>query len=154
MQGHQEVITHLNAVLKEQLTAINQYFLHARMYEDWGLEALNEQDYKASIRVMKHADKVIKRVLFLGGLPNLQDLGKLMVGENTVEMLANDLQTEGRQHSAMVAAIAVAEAQGDYVSRDLLEDLLEDSEAFIDDLETQQSLHAKLGEQNYLQSKI
>ncbi|MFB2684473.1 bacterioferritin [Shewanella mangrovisoli] len=154
MKGHPKVMGQLNRVLTCELTAINQYFLHARMFKHWGLEKLNHVEYKKSIQDMKHADKLIERVLFLEGLPNLQQLEKLRIGEHTQEMLDCDLAMVQEQLTLLRDAISLCEAEQDYVSRDLLEDILEDEEEHLDWLESQQELISLTGIQNYLQSQI
>lgn len=154
MQGSEKIIGHLNTALKNELTAINQYFLHSRMYKDWGLHKLAEKEHEESVDEMKHADELIQRILFLEGLPNLQDLGKLLIGENPQEALDCDLKLERAAVPDLKAAIAEAEAENDYVSRELFESILESEEEHIDWLETQLGLIEKVGLENYLQSQI
>jgi bacterioferritin len=152
MQGDRDIIKLLNAVLTNELTAVNQYFLHARMLQNWGLNRLGKVVYDESIEEMKHADKLIKRVLFLEGLPNLQDLHKLAIGETAVETLTADLALETRSREVLVQGVAQCEAAKDYVSRELLVEILSDTEEHIDYLETQLVLVKAMGEPNYLQS--
>ncbi len=154
MQGDKQVIEHLNKVLLNELTAINQYFLHARMLKNWGYAELAEHEYKESIEEMHHADRLIERILFLDGLPNLQRLGKLHIGENVPEILQGDLDLELAGAQDLRAAIGHGESVADYVSRDLFRDILHDEEGHIDYLETQQRLIGEIGLERYLQSKM
>jgi len=154
MKGDKQVIQFLNKVLRQELTAINQYFLHARMYKNWGLRQLDEHEYHESIDEMKHADRLIERILFLEGLPNLQDLGTLRIGENTREILEADLALELEALPVLREAIAHCESVRDYVSRELFEDILESEEEHVDWIETQLELIGKVGIENYLQSKM
>jgi len=154
MQGDRKVIEYLNAALKNELTAINQYFLHSRMFRNWGFHALAEHEYEESIDEMKHADRLIERILFLEGLPNLQQLGKLYVGEQPREALECDLRLEHEGAPLLREAIAHCEQVSDYVSRELFEDILGNEEEHIDWLETQLALIERIGLQPYLQTKI
>jgi bacterioferritin len=154
MQGDAKVLEYLNAQLKHELTAINQYFLHYRMLEHWGFRRMAKHEHDESIEEMKHADRLMNRILMLDGVPNLQDLGKLLVGENPVEILDCDLRLERASQAHLKEAIAHCESVRDYVSRELLDDILEDTEEHIDHLETQVELVGKVGEQNWLQSQM
>ena len=152
MQGNNDVIKHLNGILKNELTAINQYFLHAKMFDDWGLTKLAEYEKHESIDEMKHADRLIERILFLDGLPNLQDLGRLYIGENVEDVIACDLRLELEAMPPLREAIAFCETESDYVTRQLFRDILEGEEEHVDWLETQQNLIEKTGIENYTQS--
>lgn len=154
MKGDQKVIDYLNKALKLELTTVNQYFLHARMLKDWGFERLAKIEYDESIDEMKHADELIERILFLEGLPNVQDLDKVYIGESVKEILECDLRAEQRAHPVYVEAIAYFESVKDYVSREILVEIFESEEEHIDHLETQLGLIDKVGEKNYMQSQM
>ena len=154
MKGDPQVIAHLQAQLKNELTAINQYFVHYRMYKHWGLDKIAKKEYEESIGEMKHADRLMDRIFMLDGLPNLQDLGKLMIGENLIECMNCDLKLEYGAQATIKDGIAYCETARDYVSRDLLQKILDDTEEHIDFLETQLDVAGKVGEQNYLQSMM
>lgn len=154
MKGDAKVIEYLNKALRNELTAISQYFLHSRMYKDMGLKELADHEYEESVDEMKHADELVERVLFLEGLPNLQDIGKLMIGENPKEMLECDLRLEGFAIPLLREAIEYCESCSDFVSRDLFSSILESEEGHVDWLETQLELIERIGLQNYLQSKM
>lgn len=154
MKGNPDINRSLNLVLRSQLTAINQYFLHARMCKNWGLSKLNDKEYQRSIKAMKQADELIERILFLEALPNLQDLGKLYLGEDVPEIMANDLRLAGEVVAELRTVIAACEQAQDYVSRDLLQEILEEEEEQIDWLESQQWAIDNAGLPNYLQSMM
>ena len=154
MQGDKQVIAHLNKILRNELTAINQYFLHSRMLKDWGLSRLGHYEYEESIDEMKHADRLIERILFLEGLPNLQDIGKLLIGQDVKEILECDLKLEEIAIPDLREAIAHCESVRDYVSREILEDILESEEEHVDWLETNLALIDRVGIENYQQSQM
>ena len=154
MKGNDKVIKALNSVLTKELTAINQYFLHSRMLEDWGLEKIAKLEYKASIDEMKHADLLIKRILFLEGLPNLQKLNKLKIGQNVKEVLEADLEVENESVPSLKECIKLCEEEKDFATRELFSSILKSEEDHVDWLETQYSLLTKVGEQNYIQSQM
>ncbi|GAB3051912.1 bacterioferritin [Acinetobacter apis] len=154
MKGHRDVINQLNQVLYHHLTAINQYFLHSRMFNDWGIEKLGSIEYKESIRQMKHADKVIERILFLEGLPNLQHLGKLYIGQHTVEILHCDVRKVKENIDVLVSCIEISETNQDYVTRDMLKKILASEEEYFDWAETQIDLAETISTENYIQSNL
>lgn len=154
MKGNADIIRWLNQQLQHELTAINQYFLHARMYKSWGFESLGKHEFEESCEEMKHADTLIERILLLEGLPNLQDLGKLMIGETAEECVACDLKLELSARETLVAAVAACESAQDFVSREILKNILDDTERHIDWLETQLDIIQKIGIHNWLQSQI
>ncbi len=154
MQGDKKVIEYLNKVLKNELTAINQYFLHSRMLKDWGLHRLARHEYEESIDEMKHADMIIERIIFLEGLPNLQDLGKLYIGENVKEVLECDLRTEMEAIPDLREGIAICESSADYVTRDLFRSILDNEEEHVDWIETQLGMIGKMGVEHYMNAQV
>ena len=154
MKGDKKVIDHLNIVLTNELTAINQYFLHSKMFKDWGYKKLSEHEYSESIDEMKHADKIIERILFLEGIPNVQDMHKIMIGEEPVECLNMDLKLEEKALPDLTSAITYSETVKDFVSRELFREILDSEEEHVDWLETNLSLVKKLGRENWLQSQL